>query len=199
MASARYNAEISAGSLMLFESKRIAQLLLSSPDTQAWVDAIEKQNILQKKTIATARRQATLIRKRLDTLEPLAWQMIASRESEVVNQLLLAAAVKHSQLLGDFMKLVYALRQRKLELALSVCDWEDFLIECAHHDPAVAQWSESTKLKLFQVVVRMLVESKFLEGSKSLKLTPPSLHPDVWRYLHLQKESYVIDCLERTQ
>lgn len=199
MASARYNAEISAGSLMPLESKRIAQLLLSSPDTQAWIDAIEKQNILQKKTIATARRQATLIRKRLDTLEPLAWQMIASRESEVVNQLLLAAAVKHSQLLGDFMKLVYALRQRKLELDLSVCDWEDFLIECTHHDPAVAQWSESTKLKLFQVVVRMLVESKFLEDSKSLKLTPPALHPDVWRYLHLHKESYVIDCLERTQ
>lgn len=199
MASARYNAEISAGSLMPLESKRIAQLLLSSPDTQAWIDAIEKQNILQKKTIATARRQATLIRKRLDTLEPLAWQMIASRESEVVNQLLLAAAVKHSQLLGDFMKLVYALRQRKLELDLSVCDWEDFLIECAHHDPALAQWSESTKLKLFQVVVRMLVESKFLEDSKSLKLTPPALHPDVWRYLHLHKESYVIDCLERTQ
>lgn len=194
----RYNAEISAGSLMPLESKRIASLLLSNPDEKAWIDAVEKQNILQKKTPATARRQATLIRKRLITLNSQAWQMIASRESEVVNQLLLAAAVKHSQLLGDFMRVVYALSQRKLEVALSVRDWQDFLIECAHHVPAVAFWSDSTKLKLFQVIIRMLVEAKFLNNSRAMKLTPPYLHPDVSHYLRQHNETYVLDCLERT-
>ena len=183
---------------MPLESKRIADLLLSHPDEKAWVDAIEKQNILQKKTPATARRQAILIRKRLGTLNRQAWQMIASRESEVVNQLLLAAAVKHSQLLGDFMRQVYALRQRRLEVALSVRDWQDFLIECAHRDPAVACWSESTKLKLFQVIIRMLAETKFLDNSRAMKLTPPSLHPDVSQYLRQHNETYALDCLERT-
>ena len=184
---------------MPLESKRVAELLLSQPDERAWVEAIEKQNILQKKTPATARRQATLIRKRLTTLSSQAWQMIASRESEVANQLLLAAAVKHSQLLGDFIRNVYALRQRRLEVALSVRDWQDFLTECAHHDPAVAGWSDSTKLKLFQVIIRMLVEAKFLDNSRAMKLTPPSLHPDVRRYLRQHHETYAIDCLERTQ
>ena len=53
----RYNAEISAGSLMPLESKRVAALLLTKPDEAAWLDAIEVQNILQKKTPATARRR----------------------------------------------------------------------------------------------------------------------------------------------
>lgn len=194
-----YNAEISAGSLMPLESRRVAELMLSQPDEPAWIEAIEKQNILQKRTPATARRQATLIRKRLKTLNSHAWQMIASRESEVSNQLLLAAAVKHSQLFGDFIRNVYALRQRKLEVALSVNDWQDFLTECAHHDSAVAGWSDSTKLKLFQVVIRMLVEAKFLDNSRAMHLTPPSLHPDVRRYLHQHYETYALDCLERTQ
>lgn len=194
-----YNAEISAGSLMPLESKRLAALLLTHPDDTAWRDAVEVQNILQKKTPATARRQATLIRKRLMTLDTKAWEMIATREGEVVNQLLLTASVKHSLLLGDFLRSVYANRQRRLETGLSATDWHDFLIECAHHDAAVANWTESTKAKLFQVIVRILVETKYLDSARSMKLTPQSLHPDVQRYLRKHHESYVLECLERTQ
>jgi len=192
-----YNAEISAGSLLPLESKRIATLLLRSPDEVAWHEAIVIQNILQKKTPATARRQATLLRKRLTTLDAKAWEMIASREGEVVSQLLLAASIKHSHLLGDFLRIVYAHRQRRIELALSVADWHDFLVECAHHDAAVAAWTDSTKAKLFQVIVRILVEARYLDGSRSMKLTPRTLHPDVLRYLRKHNESYVLGCLER--
>jgi len=92
----RYNAEISAGSLLPLESKRIPTLLLSDPDQAAWLRAIETENILQKKTPATARRQATLLRRRLTTLDAQAWQIIAERENEVVIQRPLAAAIKHS-------------------------------------------------------------------------------------------------------
>jgi len=193
----RYNAEISAGSLMASESRRIAALLLTHPDQAAWQHAIELENILQKKTVATARRQARLIRRRLDTLNDEAWQMLTERESEVVNQLLLAAAVKHSQLLGDFLRLVYANRQRRLEPNLAPLDWHDFLTECAHHDAAVADWSESTKAKLFQVIVRILAEAKYLENPRSMKLTPPSLHPAVRSYLRSHHEDYALECMER--
>lgn len=87
-----YNAEISAGSLLPLESRRIATLLLSKPEPAAWQHAIEVENILQKKTPATARRQARLLQRRLTTLDAQAWQMMAERESEVVIQLLLAAS-----------------------------------------------------------------------------------------------------------
>ena len=192
-----YNAEISAGSLLLLESKRIAALLLTTPDEDAWRHSIDVENILQKKTPATARRQASLIRKRLTTLDAKAWEMLVLREYEVVTQLLLASAVKHSQLLGDFMLRVYADRQRRLEPALASMDWQDFLAECAHHDAAVAEWSDSTKAKLFQVIVRILAEAKYLESARSMRLTPQSLHPDVRRYLSTHHETYVLDCLER--
>ena len=195
----RYNAEISAGSLFPLESRRVATLLLSDPDASAWLHAIETENILQKKTPATARRQGRLLRRRLTTLDAQAWKMITERESEVVIQLLLAAAVKHSQLLGDFMLRVYADRQHRLEPALMRSDWQDFLAECAHHDATVAGWSDSTKAKLFQVIVRILAEAKYLKSTRSMMLTPQSLHPDVRRYLSARDETYVLDCLERAR
>ena len=194
-----YNAEISAGSLLLLESKRIAALLLVQPDEVAWVHAIEIENILQKKTPATARRQARLIRRRLSTLDAAGWKLIAERESEVTNQLLLAAAVKHSQLLGDFMRNVYASCQRRLEPSIVPTDWEDFLTECAHQDPAVTNWSDTTKAKLFQVIVRILAETKYLVTAKTMQLSPRALHPVVRRYLHDRNENYALDCLERSK
>ncbi len=195
----RYNAEISAGSLLPLESRRIAALLLTKPDAAAWKHAIEVENILQKKTAATARRQAQLLQRRLTTLDAQAWQMMVDRDSEVLIQLLLAGAVKHSQLLGDFMLRVYADRQRRLEPALAAIDWEDFLTECAHHDSEVEAWSDSTKAKLREVIVRILVEAKYLDNSRAMKLTPHSLHPEVRRYLSTHDETYVLDCMERVK
>ena len=192
-----YNAEISAGSLMPLESKRVAALLLTDPSETAWLHAIEVENILQKRTPSTARRQATLIRKRLKTLDAEALTMIVQRDLEVVTQLLLAASIKHSHLLGDFLRGVYGGLQRRLEPRISPLDWQNFLVECAHRDSAVEDWSESTKAKLLEVIVRVLAEAKYLESARSRKLTPRSLHPDVRRYLAARNETYVIECLER--
>jgi len=193
----RYNAEISAGSLLPLESRRVAALLLTQPHENEWVQAIEVQNILQKRTPATARRQATLIRKRLLTLTPQALEMIATRESEVSVQLLLTAAIKHSQLLGDFLRNTYWQQQRRFEAALSGKDWQDFLAESAHHDPSILDWSDSTKKKLFEVICRILVESRFLDATRTKKMTPPSLHPAVIRYLRENHETYALQCMEK--
>lgn len=195
----RYNAEIYVGALLPLESRRIAKLLLSEPDRAAWAHAIEAENILQKRTVATAARQARLLRRRLTMLDAEGLKMIAERESEVVIQMLMAAAVKHSLLLGDFMLRVYADRQRRLEPALSRSDWQDFLAECEHRDSSLTAWPQSTKDKMLQVILRILAESKYIENSKSMKLSPQSLHPDVRRYLNAHGESYVLECLERAR
>ena len=131
--------------------------------------------------------------------DPLQRGFIANNGSEVQIQLLLAAAVKHSPLLGDFMRNVYAMRQRKLEPTVDPHDWSDFLAECTLHYPAIANWTDATRAKLFQVIVRVLVEAKYLDNARSLRLTPKSLNPDVRRYLADRHETYALDCLERAQ
>jgi len=99
--------------------------------------------------------------------------------------------------LGDFLLHVYANRQRRLEPNLVHTDWQDFLTECTHHDAAAAGWSDSTKAKLFQVIVRILAEARYLENARTMKLTPQAVHPDVRRYLSTHNDAYVLDCLER--
>ena len=177
-----YNAEISAGSLMLPESRRIARLLLEHPSPVQWDQALKSENLLQKKP-ATARRQARLIRNRLKTLDDEGLQLVADSDGELSSQVLLAAAARHSLLLGDFLRDVYTEDLRRLERNLSHRQWDAFLIECEHRDPAVGTWAATTRAKLFQVIVRILVEAKYLDSARRMGLTPPMLHPQIRAYL----------------
>jgi hypothetical protein len=89
----------------------------------------------------------------------------------------MAATLRHSQLMADFMRDVYVADLRQLERTLSHRQWEAFLTDCAHRDDSVHSWAASTRRKLFEVIVRILVEAKFLDNTKNMLLTPPRLHP----------------------
>lgn len=81
------------------------------------------------------------------------------------------------------MRDVYAADLRRLERTLSYRQWDAFLADCEHRDDAVGTWAATTRKKLFQVIVRMLVESKFLDTTRQMSLTPPMLHPKARAYL----------------
>ena len=113
----------------------------------------------------------------------LANMTIVEGDTEVASQILLAASIRHSQLLSDFLRDVYMVDLQKLEKTLSHHQWDAFIAECEHRDAAVASWAPSTRDKLFQVVVRILAEAKYLDSTRRLGLTPPMLHPQTRNYL----------------
>jgi len=195
-----YNAEISAGSLMLPESRRIAGLLLGSPSREQWFAALKLDNLLQKRNPATARRQSQLIRKRLETLEDEGLKLIATGSQEIATQLLFAAAIKHSRILADFLLDVYAGKLRRLEQNLSPAkDWDAFLAECVQRDPELANLSASTKAKVLQVILRVLAEGRYVDSTRTLRLTPPHLHPDVVSYLKRHGENEVLAVMDMSR
>jgi hypothetical protein len=191
-----YNAEITAGSLLLKESRVVAQLLLQGADNTAWQRAIVVDNVLQKTSPASAKRMATLIRKRLELMPRELWTMVADGTTEVATQSLLTAAIKHSRLLGDFMLQVLPNHYRSFDHKLLRREWDSFLTDCAHVDPAVNAWSQSTKIKIGQVVYRVLAEAGYLDNTRSLKLQPVSIAPEVSRFLYVHNEHYILKCME---
>ena len=59
----KYLGDLIGGSLMITEAQLIAELLLSDPSKEQWDDAIVDQNILQKRSPASAKRNAATIKK----------------------------------------------------------------------------------------------------------------------------------------
>lgn len=191
-----YNAEISAGSLLINESVDIARLLIKGANSSDWYQALVVENILRKKSPTSAKRMARLIRNRLEGMDESHWQLVLDDNKEVVRQALLAAAIKHSNLLYDFMTDVIRGHYRTFKRHLSLSDWRSFLEECEQRDPTVASWSDSTKKKLGQVIFRILAEGGYLESTRKLQLSPIMVHPRVRDYLLTNELNSILDCME---
>lgn len=190
-----YNGDTAAGALLVEESRKIAHLLLHDVNSEQWHKAIIIDNILQKRSPSSAQRQVNLIKKRLIMMDRELWELIYYGSSEITSQALLAASIKYSRLVGDFMDTV--LREHWQTFTKTICDndWIKFLEVCAQVDPKVETWKESTRKKLKQVVFRMLAEAKYIDNTTNCNLIPVSITPEIEQYLLKRNESYVLKCM----
>jgi hypothetical protein len=192
----QYKADITAGALKLPESRLIADLLLRQVDAEGWKDAIVTKNVLQVRNPATARRLTTLIRSRLETMGPELWKLVRDGQGTVAAHAVLAAAVKHSPLLGDFLEIVVAEQYRLFSPALSRKLFADYLEGCRERDPEMPQWNETTRKRLRSSVFQMLAQAGYIENTRSLKLQTVHVADQVLRYLKVNKEDYVLRCIQ---
>ena len=198
MKKSKYNGTIIAGSLLLRESQIIARLLLEKVDDQAWYQAIVIENVLQKRSHETAKRQARLIKSRLVLMKSDFWKLIDKGSSDVVIQALLAASIKHSRLIGDFMDKIIRNNWDIFKKNISTTDWYEYLEMCEQVDPHIQNWKDATRSKLKQVVFRILKEAKYVNNTRSLELLPVSIIPEIKTYLLNNSENYVLKCMEIT-
>lgn len=192
----RYRADVTAGSLKVTESRRIADLLINQVDATGWSDAIIKRNILQAKSPATARRLAQLIRARLETLGPDIWRLIRDGQGPVAIHATFAAAVKQSPLLGDFLALVVADQYRRFGKVLTNKMFADYLDGCRERDPLMPEWTEETRLRVRSSVFQMLAQAGYIENTRSLQLQSVHVADPVVRCLKANREDYVLRCLQ---
>jgi len=132
-----YNGEIVAGSLLIPETRKIAHLLLNEVDEDSWNKSILIDNILQKRTQSAAKREAKLIKNRLTLMKPELWEIIYNGNTDVATQSILACAIKHSRLLGDFMYEVVRDHWVTFDTQISDQGWREFWDSCSQVDPGI--------------------------------------------------------------
>ncbi|WP_295633234.1 DUF1819 family protein [Novosphingobium sp.] len=179
-----YKADIAGGSLKVYESRIIANLLMQRLTPAAWRHAIEVENVLQKTSIGTAKRQASLIKVRLKFMTPELWALVRDGTKPVATQAVFASAIAHSPLLRDFLAINVRDRFLSGDLGITRSHWRSFVASCHERDPEMSDWSASTTDKLGDSVLRILTEVGMLsEGGK------PMLQP-----VHYEHE--VLNCLK---
>lgn len=192
----RYSADIIAGALMVPESRIIADLLLRGVTAEGWTDAIAVRNVLKVRTRGRANRITKLIRGRLETMGPDLWKMVRDGTGTVVSHAILAAAVKHSRLLADFLTLVVGEQYRQFGKVLANKLWDDYLDGCRERDADLPQLSESTRRRLRSSVFQTLAQAGYIENTRTLKLQTVHIADQVLRYLKAHGEESVVRCIE---
>lgn len=196
MQGARYKADIAGGSLKIQESRVIAGLLIDGVSDSEWKDAIEVQNVLQKRSPGTAKRQASLIRVRLETMESDLWELVRDGSKVVATHALFAAAIKHSTLLGDFLDLMVREQFRMFRQDVPRKLWLEFIESCHDRDPHMPEWRDSTTNKLGDSVYRILAEVGYVLDNKKYILQPVRISGEVMAYLREHEEDYVLRCIQ---
>ena len=192
----RYRADITAGALKVLESRRIADLLLQGPHETGWKEALYDQNILQTRNPATARRLACLLRGRLGLMDADLWTLVRDGSDMVATHACLAAAVKHSALLGDFLDLVVREQYQCYGETLSKKLWEEYIVDCRGRDPEMPRWSDATIARLLSSVFQMLAQAGFVENTRTLRLQTVHIASQVLDYLMDHHEPYVLRCIQ---
>ena len=192
----RYKADITAGSLKVAESRIVAGLLLRKVNADGWEKAIIEDNVLQTRSEATAIRIGRLIRKRLELMNPDLWGLVRDGTGTVATHSVLAAAVKHSPLLGDFLDLVVREQYRLFNTALSNRLWDEYLYDCRGRDPDMPIWNESTRKRLRSSVFQILAQAGYIENTRSKRLQTVHIASQVLQYLERHNEHYVLRCIK---
>ena len=192
----RYRSDFTAGALKVAESRIIADLLLRGVDDAGWRRAIYDENVLQARSPKTAKRLRTLVRNRLETMTEDLWRLVRDGTGDEATHACLAAAVKHSYLLGDFLDLVVREQYRLYAETLSKKLWGDYVEECRSRDPDMPEWAESTIARLQSSIFLILAEAGYLDGVRTAKPQTVHIVEPVLRYLRKHEEEYVLRCIQ---
>jgi len=191
----RNQANLTGGSLKVAESRVVAGLLLQGGDPKGWRKAIQTDNLLKTRTPGTAKRLGRLIRDRLSPMPPEILKLIRDGAGDVATHAVLAASIRHSPLLGDFMDLVLRDQYRRFSKVLTNKVWDDYLEDCRGRDSEMPLWSDSTVQRLRSSVFQILAQAGFVQDTRSLALHRPHIADQVIASLKLNREDYVLRCI----
>ena len=191
-----YKANITAGALLVSESRKIADLMLCTVSTAEWKDAVEQKNILQKLSVSSSKRVASFIKARLEMMTPDLWEMVRDGDSVLATQALFASAIKHCRILGDYLDIVVREQFKKMEDRLTPSLWEEFIVSCKQRDLSMEDFPPSTAKKMRSVVHKILQEVGYLGNTRQWKLRKIEIVPEIMDYLKCNNETYILKCIQ---
>ena len=154
------------------------------------------ENVLQTRNPATAIRLGRLIRKRFELMDAELWKLVRDGSAVVATHAILAAAIKHSPLLGDFLDLAVRDQYRVFAKTLTDQLWNEYIDNCRGRDPDMPLWNESTRRRLRSSVFQILAQAGYINNTKQRTLQTVHIASQVLHYLEKHNEQYVFRCIQ---
>lgn len=168
-----YNGSLTAEQFLFYEIRIAAKYYIDGKAIEEAVEIIKKDNLFQYPTERQVSRLARACYKRLDALgnEQLVHEL-AFASSEIAKQINLYAIMKYNRLVWEFMIQVIGEKYSNQDFSFSRKDLNTFFTRLQAQNDSVSAWSENTVKKIKSVLVRMLVETEYLDGIRSTTLNP---------------------------
>ncbi len=188
-----YNASITREPFLFYEMRLTARLLSEGFTEEEVITRIVEDNLFQYPTERSIRRMAKACVRRLTGMnDGDLINAIATKPQDVSRQICLYAMMKEHRLISDFMLTVIGEKYRTQNMSFGKIDVNTFFLRLQEQDNAVATWSEQTIQKLGQVIVRILVDNEYLDGTKADHLNPVLISSRLENSLRAGDDAYML-------
>lgn len=192
----RLEANFTKASLIVAETRIVAALLLDGVDDNVWKQKIEQENILQARTVNTAKSYGAIARYRLECCDAVLLEIVRDADNAVATQAVLVATLKFSPLLALFMRTSLADEYRRMSPKLEDHVWTSFFNDRVLDHQNLAVVSAGTQSKLRQNAYRILTEAGYLGRNRSHPLQHVRIFPEIRNYLVVHDESEILSAIE---
>ena len=168
-----HNGSLTAEQFLFHEIRIVAKYYIDGKTIEEAIEIIKKDNLFQYPTERQVSRLARACYKRLDALgNGQLVHELAFAPSEIAKQINLYAIMKYNRLVWEFMIQVIGEKYSNQDFSFSRKDLNAFFTRLQAQNDSVAAWSENTVKKIKSVLVRMLVETEYLDGIRATTLNP---------------------------
>lgn len=168
-----YNGSLTAEQFLFYEIRIAAKFYIEGITIEEAVEKIKKDNLFQYPTERQVSRLARACYKRLDALgnEQLIHEL-AFAPTEIAKQINLYAMMRYNRLVWEFMIGVIGEKYRNQDFSFSRKDINAFFTRLQAQDDSVNAWSENTISKIKSVLIRVLIETGYLDNLRDTTLNP---------------------------
>ena len=184
-----YKSSITREQFLYFETRMIAKLKCEGLSDEDIMETAIEENLLQMPTEKSIRSLTNGILNKLNANNAKTIDLIANASTDIAKQANLYAMMNYNRLVWDLMVTVIAKKYELFDMSFGKKDINIFFSNLQEHNPLVAEWSESTLEKIRSVLIKILVETEYLDDIKSENLNPVYLHDEL-------KDIIIEDCDE---
>ena len=168
-----YNGCLTAEQFLFYEIRIASKFYLEGVPIEEAVKKIKGENLFQYPTERQVSRLARACYKRLDALDNHRLvHEIAFAPAEDAKQINLYAMMRYNRLVWEFMIQVIGEKFRTQDFSFTRKDLNAFFARLQAQDDSVSAWSETTVKKIKSVLVRVLIETEYLDGRNDTTLNP---------------------------
>lgn len=176
--SSPYKASLTREQFLFYEMRITAKLVSEGLSEGKIVEQIIVENLFQYPTERSIKGMAKACISRLKLINDVSLiEAIATQPTDIAKQICLYALMKYNGLVWDFMLTVIGEKYRLKDTSFGKIDLNVFFMRLQEQDDTVSRWSDSTITKLKQVLTKVLVETEYLDNTKSDHLNLVWLNP----------------------
>lgn len=158
---------------LFYEMRTTAKLMIEGLSDDEIYNRILEENLFQFPTEKSIKSISKACISRLHAMDDndLVYA-IATQPSETAKQICLYAMMKQYRLVWDFMVTIIGEKYQQQDFSFSERDINVFFMRLQEQDDLIATWSENTIHRIVLVLIKILVETDYLDNRKSDRINP---------------------------